>query len=144
MPTAIDQYHGCRCTSSLQSPSHQRPSYWRSRIIGSFHFVEKNMINMDNLNLEKIQTCLLFFKIMMASSNGNIFCVTGPLWKEFTGTGGFRSQRPVTRSFDVFLDLRLNTTVEKTLEMPVIIALIMTSPYWIQQVKGGTPFTKID
>ena len=75
------------------------------------------------------------------------FSVTGPLWKEFTGTGGFRSQRPVTRSFDVFLDLRLNTTVEKTFEMPVIwdaIALIMTSPHWIQQVKGGTPFTKMD
>ena len=45
---------------------------------------------------------------MMTSSNGNVFRVTGPLWGESTGPGGFPSQRPVTRSFDVFLDLRLN------------------------------------
>ena len=37
---------------------------------------------------------------MMTSSNGNIFRVTGP--------GEFPTQRPVTRSFDVFFDLRLN------------------------------------
>ena len=29
-----------------------------------------------------------------------------PLWGE--STGGFPSQRPVTRSFDVFFDLRMN------------------------------------
>ena len=39
---------------------------------------------------------------MMTSSNGNIFRVTGPL------CGEFPTQRPVTRSFDVFFDLRLN------------------------------------
>ena len=44
---------------------------------------------------------------MMTSSNGNIFRVTGPLWGEFTGPGEFPTQRPVTRSFDVFFDLRL-------------------------------------
>ena len=45
-------------------------------------------------------------KCMMTSSNGNTFRVTGPLcWKV---TGEFRSQRPVTRSFDVFFDLHLN------------------------------------
>ena len=41
-------------------------------------------------------------KHMMTSSNG----VTGHLCVEFTGE--FPAQRPVTRSFDVFLDLRLN------------------------------------
>ena len=36
-------------------------------------------------------------------------------------TGGFPSQRPVTRSFDVLFDLRLNEqTVEQTIERPVI------------------------
>ena len=44
----------------------------------------------------------------MTSSNGNIFRVTGPLCGEFTGPGEFPTQRPVTRSFDVFFDLRLN------------------------------------
>ena len=39
---------------------------------------------------------------MMTSSNGNIFRVTGPLCGKFTGPGEFPTQRPVTRSFDVF------------------------------------------
>ena len=45
---------------------------------------------------------------MMTSSIGSIFRVTGPLCGEFTVTGEFPSQRPVTRSFDVFFDMRLN------------------------------------
>ena len=45
---------------------------------------------------------------MMTSSNGNIFRVTCPLCGEFTGPGEFPAQRPVTRSFDVYFDLRLN------------------------------------
>ena len=50
---------------------------------------------------------------MMTSSNGNIFRVTGPLCGEFTGPGEFPTQRPVTRIFDVFLDLRLNKRLSK-------------------------------
>ena len=51
--------------------------------------------------------------LMMTSSNGNIFRVTGPLCGEFTGPGEFPAQRPVTRSFDVFFDLRLNKRLSK-------------------------------
>ena len=43
----------------------------------------------------------------MTSSNGNIFCVTGPSWGESTG------YRPVTRSFDIFFDLCLNNRFSK-------------------------------
>ena len=50
---------------------------------------------------------------MMTSSNGNIFRVTGPLCGEFTGPGEFPTQMPVTRSFDVSFDLRLNKRVSK-------------------------------
>ena len=50
---------------------------------------------------------------MMTSSNGTIFRVTGPLCGEFTGPGEFPAQRPVTRSFDVFFDLRLNKRLSK-------------------------------
>ena len=53
------------------------------------------------------------FDSMMASSNGNIFRVTGPLCGEFTGPGEFPTQRPVTRSFDVFFDRRLNKRSSK-------------------------------
>ena len=51
--------------------------------------------------------------VMITSSSGNIFRVTGPLCGEFTGPGEFPTQRPVTRSFDVFFDLRLNKRLSK-------------------------------
>ena len=51
--------------------------------------------------------------IMMTSSNRNIFRVTGPLCGEFTGPDEYPTQRPVTRSFDVFFDLRLNKRLSK-------------------------------
>ena len=44
----------------------------------------------------------------MTSSDGNIFCVTGLLCGNSSATGGFPTQRPVTRSFDVFFDMRLD------------------------------------
>ena len=56
--------------------------------------------------------CILSF-CMMTSSNGNIFRVTGPLCGEFTGPGEIPAQRPVTRSFDVLFDLRLNKRLSK-------------------------------
>ena len=49
----------------------------------------------------------------MTSSNGNIFRVTGPLCGEFTGHRWIPLTRPVTRSFDVFFDLRLNERLSK-------------------------------
>ena len=52
-------------------------------------------------------------RFMMTSSNGNIFRVNGPLCGKFTGPGEFPTQRPVTRSFDVFFDLRLNKRLSK-------------------------------
>ena len=59
-------------------------------------------------------TCSTFEELyMMTSSNGNIFRVTGPLCGEFTGPGEFPTQRPVTRSFDDFFDVRLNKRLSK-------------------------------
>ena len=46
---------------------------------------------------------------MMTSSNGNFFRVTGYLWGEFP------TQRPVTRSFDVYFDLRPDKRLSKQL-----------------------------
>ena len=55
-------------------------------------------------------------KHIMTSSNGNIFRVTGHLCGEFTGhLSPVPTQRPVTRSFDVFFDLRLNKRLSKHL-----------------------------
>ena len=70
---------------------------------------------------------------MMTSSNGNIFCVTGPLWGEFTGHRWI----PLTNASDAklwcFLWSAPAQTVGRTFETPVIriaIALIMTSLWW--------------
>ena len=65
--------------------------------------LESNMAYVGHIWFLDICQVWLMANFMMASSNGNIFRVTGPLCGEFTGT-----QRPVTRSFDVFFDLRLN------------------------------------
>ena len=48
----------------------------------------------------------------------NIFRVIGPLWEQ--STGRFHSLRPVTRSFDVFFDLRLNKRCKQTIETPMM------------------------
>ena len=50
---------------------------------------------------------------MMASSNGNIFHVLAICEGNPPVTDGFPSQRPVTRSFHVFFDLRLNKQLSK-------------------------------
>ena len=47
------------------------------------------------------------------SSNRNIFRAIGHLCREFTGPLDFPTQRPVTRRFDVFFDLRPNKRLSK-------------------------------
>ena len=75
---------------------------------------------------------MLVIHFMMTSSNGNIFHVTGPLCREFTGNAGnslvigeFPSERPVMQSFDVFFDLCLQTIVRLVIWDANV--LIMTS-----------------
>ena len=57
--------------------------------------------------------CSLSSSNIMTSSNGNTFRVTGPLWGESTGDRWIPSHRPVTRSVDVFFDVRLNKRLSK-------------------------------
>ena len=52
---------------------------------------------------------------IVTSSNGNIFRVTGHLCGEFTGPRWIPPPRPVTRSFDVYFDLRPNKRLSKQL-----------------------------
>ena len=79
-----------------------------------FHFIGDLEIPSYS-SLLKLTLALLHYWLneetgMMTSSNGNIFCVTGPLCGEFTGP---RWQRPVTRNFGVFFDLHLNKRLRK-------------------------------
>ena len=50
---------------------------------------------------------------MMTSSNGNIFHVSGHFCGNSPVPGEFPAQRPVTRSFNAFFDLRLNLRLNK-------------------------------
>ena len=53
-------------------------------------------------------------EFMMTSSNGNVFRVTGPFCAGNSPVPGeFPAQRPVTRSFDVFFDLRPDKRLSK-------------------------------
>ena len=50
----------------------------------------------------------------MTSSNGNIFRVTGHSCGEFTGDRWpVTAQKPLTRSFDIFFDPRMNKRLSK-------------------------------
>ena len=67
---------------------------------------------------------------MMTSSNQNISALLALCEGNPPVTGVFPSQRPVTRSFDVFFDRRLNKLISKTIAKPVIwdaIVFLMTS-----------------
>ena len=79
------RYSGCRWSGHA-----------KGRARNSHHLVEVHCSHYGNQ------------RNVMTSSNGSISCVTGPLCGEFTGQGEFPSQRPVTRSFDVFFDQRLS------------------------------------
>ena len=70
----------------------------------------------EPLSIECIHTLWQLTQIivnMMTSSNGNIFRVTGLLCGDSPVTGEFPPQRPVTRCFDGFFDLRLNKRLGK-------------------------------
>ena len=90
------------CTNTLSASRWCWRRSWRWRITGLF---------LISCNTRTTATDRA--RIMMTSSNGNIFRVTGPLCGEFTGPGEFPTQRPVTRSFDVYFDLRLNKRLSK-------------------------------
>ena len=68
-------------------------------------FIFKN--SLTRMSLVGHVWVIISHSFMMTSSNGNIFRVTGHLCGEFTGPQWIPTQRPVTRSFDVFFDLRL-------------------------------------
>ena len=107
------------------SPMFQYQNY-TSRDVDYYHYKEKMFVRpfyqyVGNalqvrwiINIEAATREVSLGQIcMMTSSNGNIFRVTGPLCGEFTDPGEFPTQRPVTRSFDVFFDLRLNKRLSK-------------------------------
>ena len=75
---------------------------------------QNNCDNINNIVMFFMNKCFVSItRLVMTLSNGNIFRVTGPFWGEFTGHRRISLQGPVTRSFDVFFDLRLNKRLNK-------------------------------
>ena len=123
-----------RCWSCWTGSSHYLKQWWILKKYTPGADYNENIIETDKVLL-KVTVCSFSavlskgiwvnavlldfgepFKIrnfMMTSSNGNIFRVTGPLCGEFTGPRWIPSERPVTRSFDVLFDLRLNKRLNK-------------------------------
>ena len=67
----------------------------------------------DCWNITKMTNVGYNSRNLMTSSNGNIYALLA-LWQGNPPvTGGFHSQRPVTRSSDVFFFLRLNERLSK-------------------------------
>ena len=89
---------------------------------------------------------------MMTSSNGNICRFTGPLCREFTSHRWIPPQRPVRRSFDVFLGLRLNKWLSKQLWHRDLrhhfshydITVMMTTSQVTKWLKHGIPIPNTD
>ena len=76
--------------------------------IQNFPNIARNMIAAGMGTGKRPSLCqVMVHVIMMTSSNGNIFLVTGPL------SGEFPAQRPVTRSFEAFFNLFLNKRLSK-------------------------------
>ena len=67
----------------------------------------------DSCDFSQLEIPIRYKYYIMTSSNGNIFCVTAPLWGESTGHRWIPSQRPMTQSFEAFFDLRLNKRLSK-------------------------------
>ena len=95
----------------------QNPSGTWWRFLSSFlwggalnAFVDNVLQNVFNTSLPPTWFHTKDLGPMMTSSNGNIFRVTVPLWGE---SGEFPSQRPVTLSFHVFFQVRLNKRLTK-------------------------------
>ena len=82
---------------------------WRIYILSVLNGVKTDVTNMELHRYSvKPATVLIWYHtrwalwgLMMTSSNGNIFRVTGPLCGEFTDRGEFPIQRPVTWSFSL-------------------------------------------
>ena len=104
IPGSLRQCHGCWCPGPMrrQATSNQ-----------SIDFVEKSVPCRHLRKKSTICTVSVYrYCIMMTSSNGNIFHVTGPLCEEFTA----HRWVPIKKASDAELSFFLWSTPEYTVE----------------------------
>ena len=80
-------------------------------VIGGFP--SQRVSNVGCAPYHNVIICSILSTFMLTSSNGNIFRVTDLCVGNSPVTGEFPSQRPMTRSFEVFFDLSPNKRLSK-------------------------------
>ena len=80
--------------------------------------LNKSMIYRDVYQVHAVlfaffRICITSYDTMMKSSNGNIFCCTGPLWRESTGDRRIRLTKASDAELRCFFYLRLNKCLSK-------------------------------
>ena len=107
----------CSCSKSVFKNQYQVYNSRNLLNVLSFDFYWKHCLTgLDTYHRNAWilrNSSLVFHMIMMTSSNGIIFYVAGVCAGNSPVTGEFLAQRPVTRSFDVFFDRRLNKRLSK-------------------------------
>ena len=121
----IDLMHGSRFNIKMSSCQYRNSRYENKTVsLLTYLYYGNTHIWKDHIHIETGRRWFPRTLNMMTSSNGNIFRVTGHL------CGEFPTQSPVTRSLDVFFDLRLNKQLNKQSWgwwFATLSALIMTS-----------------
>ena len=102
------KYTGAQLTSTetIRCSSGGRGKVWNVFSLW-FLFMCNTQVTTKSMTVLWWDSVMLCWDDMMTSSNGNIFRVTVLCAGNSPVTGEFPAQRPVTRSFDVFFDLRL-------------------------------------
>ena len=101
----------CRKTT-LAEPNFSTQYSQRERVF-DFWTVHDGLVRAQSWLVVQAQAATLYGWVHDDVIKRKHFRVTGPLCGEFTGPGEFPTQRPVTRSFDVFYYLPLNTRLCK-------------------------------
>ena len=85
--------------------------FWKVIVIKSREQEQLMVDRLTAMSFPSFESIEELLQLMMTSSNENIFRVTGPLCGELTGHWWIPCT--VTRSFEVFFDLRLNKRLSK-------------------------------
>ena len=89
------EHHGYQLAHQKHTNSHSNSLWWSESVILGFYYKQKisHLRSRYHEVWYNMNDIAHGTAIMMTSSNGNIFCVTGHLCGEFPATGAFPAQR---------------------------------------------------
>ena len=117
-------------------------SYWGEwpRDIGSALYQSHLAIHSEELSrgCAFVEGVCLVNNLMMTSSNGNIFLVTGPLCEEFTGHRWI----PLTKASDAELSCFLWSAPEQTVWQTIMTPVIWDAQIMARRQQGDKPLSE--